>query len=143
MAPGKRGKTKGKKKWSPESIWETLTSETARNTVLVLVLLAILILLSGIVYSLTSENAISIAFLRGGAIRVFLWTLNAQTHAETLVIFIYYLLGIAGLWLYINATTRPFNPKNTKYMLFFSFILLLLAGLGLYNAFVSKFQPPT
>lgn len=125
-----------------EDLIKTLKSESAVNVILLLLVVAIVLMMSGVVYSFTAENAISIAFLPGGAVRVFLWSLSAQSHAETLVIAIYYLMGVGGVWLYLNAVSKPFNPRNTKYMLFFSFLLLLLAGIGLYNAYVAKFQRP-
>jgi len=52
------------------------------------------------------------------------------------------LMGFGGLWLYVNAATRSGDPRTTKYMLFFSFLLILLAGLGLYFAFTAKFTRP-
>lgn len=121
---------------------ELLTSEGAQKAVIVLMVFALLLFMSGTIYSLTTSRPISIAFLPGGSIRVFFWSINAQTHAETMVIFLYYLLGAGGLWLYLNAATKPFNPRSTRYMLFFSFLLLLLSSLGLYNAYVAKFITP-
>ena len=59
-----------------------------------------------------------------------------------MIILLYYLMGFGGLWLYVNAATRSGDPRTTKYMLFFSFILILLAGLGLYSAFIAKFTGP-
>jgi len=44
--------------------------------------------------------------------------------------------------LYLNATTRPYNPRSTKYMLFFSFLLILLAAIGIYTAYMAKFTSP-
>ena len=71
--------------------------------------------------------------------RIFVWNMLMQTHAETIVIFIYYAIGFVGLLLYVRAVSRPSDPRTTKYMLFFSFLLLLLASLGLYNGFIEKF----
>lgn len=120
----------------------SLRSETAISIYSILLILIIILLMSGLTYSLTTENPIPIAFLETGSVRVFLWSINAQSHAETLVIALYYLMGAGGIWLYINATTRLHNPRVTRYMLFFSFLLVLLAGIGIYTAFISKFTPP-
>ncbi|HDJ67147.1 MAG TPA: hypothetical protein ENF33_05505 [Nitrososphaeria archaeon] len=125
-----------------KKIVDFLRSETMNKAVIVVIVLAILIFVSGSVYSLTARNVLGLIFLRGGGIRVFIWTINAQTHAETMIIFLYYLMGFGGLWLYVNATTRSGDPRTTKYMLFFSFLLILFAGLGLYSAFVAKFTGP-
>jgi len=125
-----------------KKIADFLRSETMNKAVIVVIVLAILIFVSGSVYSLTARNVLGLIFLRGGGIRVFIWTINAQTHAETMIIFLYYLMGFGGLWLYVNATTRSGDPRTTKYMLFFSFLLILFAGLGLYSAFVAKFTGP-
>jgi len=125
-----------------ERFVEMLTSETAQKAVVAIMVFVILLFLSGTVYSLTTSNPISLAFLPGGSIRVFFWSMSAQTHAETMVVFLYYLLGAGGLWLYLSAVTRPFNPRSTRYMLFFSFLLLLLAGIGLYSAYVAKYIRP-
>jgi len=121
---------------------EALRSESANRVFLAILILAVIFLLSGSIYSLTAENPIPLIFLPGGSIRVFLWSLTAQTHAETMVIFLYYLMGIGGLWLYANVVSKPTDPRTAKYMLFFSFLLILLASLGLYNAYTAKFMRP-
>ncbi len=123
-------------------ILERLLSEEVQRILLAISFIIVILLASGFVYSLTTSNPISIAFLGGGRIRVFFWRLSIQTHAETLVIFLYYLLGALGLWLYISATARPGNPRTVKYMLFFSALFILISGLGLYNAYVAKNTPP-
>lgn len=138
--PRERKPSKGHGK--VEMLLEALTSEGFQKAVIVVLVFIILLLLSGIIYSFTARNPISIAFLQGGGIRVFLWSMSAQTHVETMVILLYYMLGVGGLWLYVNAATKSFNPRSTKYMLFFSFLLLLLSGLGLYNAYVAKYISP-
>lgn len=119
-----------------------LRSETMNKAVIAVIVLAILIFVSGAIYSMTAGDVLGLIFLRGGGVRVFIWTINRQTHAETMIIFLYYLMGFGGLWLYVNATARSGDPRTTKYMLFFSFLLMLFAGLGLYSAFVAKFTGP-
>lgn len=121
---------------------EKLFSEEAQRVILALSFLIVILLASGFIYSLASTNPISMAFLSGGRIRIFFWRPSIQTHVETLVIFLYYLLGALGLWLYVSATARPGNPRTAKYMLFFSAIFILIAGVGLYNAYVAKNTPP-
>ncbi len=74
--------------------------------------------------------------------RVFLWDMRWQTHAETIVVFIYYALGAGGLLLYARAVSRPSDPRATKYMLFFSFLLVLLSFLGIYSGYLEKFTSP-
>ena len=95
---------------------EFLRSEMMAKVIMVAIILAILIFISGSIYSLTASNVLGLIFLRGGGIRVFFWSINAQTHAETMIIFLYYLMGFGGLLLYINATTRSGDPRTTKYM---------------------------
>ena len=112
------------------------------KVIIAAIIVAILVFVSGSIYSLTAGDVLGLIFLRGGGIRVFIWTINRQTHAETMIIFLYYLMGFGGLWLYVNAATRSGDPRTTKYMLFFSFLLMLFAGLGLYSAFVAKFTGP-
>jgi hypothetical protein len=99
-------------------------------------------LLSGAIYSMATDRPISIAFLQGGGMRVFLWDMRWQTHAETIVVFIYYALGAGGLLLYARAVSRPSDPRTTKYMLFFSFLLVLLSFLGIYSGYLEKFTSP-
>ncbi len=120
----------------------SLRSETALTILSITLMLILIIFMSGLTYVLTTENPIPIAFLQSGAIRVFLWSINAQSHAETIVIALYYLMGAGGIWLYLNAVTKPYNPRTIKYMLFFSFLLLLLAGIGVYSAYTAKFASP-
>lgn len=117
-------------------------SETTMTIISIGLVLLVIMFLSGFTYIITTENPIPIAFLQTGAIRVFLWSINAQSHAETIVVALYYLMGAGGVLLYLNAIYRPYSPRTTKYMLFFSFLLILLAGIGIYSAYVSKFTSP-
>ena len=125
-----------------KKVADLVRSETMNKAIIAAIIVAILIFVSGSIYSLTAGDVLGLIFLRGGGIRVFIWTINRQTHAETMIIFLYYLMGFGGLWLYVNAATRSGDPRTTKYMLFFSFLLMLFAGLGLYSAFVAKFTGP-
>ena len=125
-----------------KKVADLVRSETMNKAVIAAIIVAILVFVSGSIYSLTAGDVLGLIFLRGGGIRVFIWTINRQTHAETMIIFLYYLMGFGGLWLYVNAATRSGDPRTTKYMLFFSFLLMLFAGLGLYSAFVAKFTGP-
>ena len=125
-----------------KKVADFVKSETMNKAIIAAIIVAILVFVSGSIYSLTAGDVLGLIFLRGGGIRVFIWTINRQTHAETMIIFLYYLMGFGGLWLYVNAATRSGDPRTTKYMLFFSFLLMLFAGLGLYSAFVAKFTGP-
>lgn len=125
-----------------KKVADLVRSETMNKAIIAAIIVAILVFVSGSIYSLTAGDVLGLIFLRGGGIRVFIWTINRQTHAETMIIFLYYLMGFGGLWLYVNAATRSGDPRTTKYMLFFSFLLMLFAGLGLYSAFVAKFTGP-
>ena len=125
-----------------KKVADLVKSETMNKAIIAAIIVAILVFVSGSIYSLTAGDVLGLIFLRGGGIRVFIWTINRQTHAETMIIFLYYLMGFGGLWLYVNAATRSGDPRTTKYMLFFSFLLTLFAGLGLYSAFVAKFTGP-
>lgn len=117
-------------------------SETALTVLSIVLILLVIVFMSGFTYIIVTENPIPIAFLQTGVIRVFLWSINAQSHAETIVVALYYLMGAGGILLYLNATYRPYSPRTMKYMLFFSFLLILLAGIGIYTAYISKFTPP-
>lgn len=119
-----------------------LRSETALTILSIVLMLLVIVFVSGFTYIITTENPIPVAFLQTGAIRVFLWSINAQSHVETIVVALYYLMGAGGVLLYLNATSRPYNPRTTRYMLFFSFLLILLAGIGIYTAYISKFASP-
>ncbi len=119
-----------------------IKSETAEKIVISVIIIMVIAFLSGAVYSFSTNRPISIIFLQDGTMRVFLWNLSMQTHAETIVIFVYYALGAGGLLLYARAVSRPTDPRTTKYMLFFSFILILLAALGIYNGYLEKFIRP-
>ena len=125
-----------------KKVADLVKSETMNKAIIAAIIVALLVFVSGSIYSLTAGDVLGLIFLRGGGIRVFIWTINRQTHAETMIIFLYYLMGFGGLWLYVNAATRSGDPRTTKYMLFFSFLLMLFAGLGLYSAFVAKFTGP-
>jgi len=125
-----------------KKVADLVRSETMNKVIIAAIIVAILVFVSGSIYSLTAGDVLGLIFLQGGGIRVFIWTINRQTHAETMIIFLYYLMGFGGLWLYVNAATRSGDPRTTKYMLFFSFLLMLFAGSGLYSAFVAKFTGP-
>jgi len=125
-----------------KKVADLVKSETMNKAIIAAIIVAILVFVSGSIYSLTAGDVLGLIFLRGGGVRVFIWTINRQTHAETMIIFLYYLMGFGGLWLYVNAASRSGDPRTTKYMLFFSFLLILFAGLGLYSAFVAKFTRP-
>ncbi|MCX8187007.1 MAG: hypothetical protein N3F65_00125 [Nitrososphaeria archaeon] len=126
-----------------EKFIKGLRSEAAERLLLAILIIFAMAFFSGVTYSLVTKNPISIIYLEGGVMRIFVWSLLMQTHAETIVVFIYYAIGFSGLLLYVRAVSRPSDPRTTKYMLFFSFILLLLASLGLYNAFIEKFIAPS
>ncbi|MEM1976996.1 MAG: hypothetical protein QXX29_03765 [Nitrososphaerota archaeon] len=131
------------KRWSfSEKLIARLRSETTSAIIVAIILALTIAFLSGAVYSLATDRPISIIFLRDGSMRVFLWDMRWQTHAETIVIFIYYALGAGGLLLYARAILRPSDPRTTKYMLFFSFLLLLLSFLGMYSGYLEKFASP-
>jgi len=120
-----------------------LKSETSEKIVLAIFIVLAIAFFSGFTYSLSTTRPISIIYLRGGGMRIFLWDVRMQTHAETIVVFCYYALAAFGLFLYTRAVSRPSDPRTTKYMLFFSFLMLLLAFLGIYNGLIEKFTPPT
>jgi hypothetical protein len=126
-----------------ERLASRLKSETADTIVVAIVLVLTMAFLSGAVYSLATDRPISVAFLQDGSMRVFLWDMRWQTHAETIVVFIYYALGSGGLLLYARAVSRPSDPRTTKYTLFFSFLLLLLSFLGIYSGYLEKFASPS
>jgi drug/metabolite transporter (DMT)-like permease len=126
-----------------ERLASRLKSETADTIIVAIVLVLTMAFLSGAVYSLATDRPISVAFLRDGSMRVFLWDTRWQTHAETMVVFIYYALGAGGLLLYARAVSRPSDPRTTKYVLFFSFLLLLLSFLGIYSGYLEKFASPS
>ena len=117
-------------------------SESFERILIAILLILVIAFSSGVTYSLSTNRPIAIAFLQGGGMRIFLWSLNMQSHAETIVVFVYYALGAGGLLLYARAVSRPSDPRTTKYMLFFSFLLLLLSALGIYNGYVEKFIRP-
>ena len=128
-----------------KKISDFMRSESVNKAIVVAIILAILVSISGSIYSITTRNVPGLIFLRGGGIRVFSkpsWDLVQQTHAEVMIISLYYLMGFGGLWLYMNAAARSGDPRTMKYMPFFSFLLTLFAGLGLYFAFVAKYTPP-
>ncbi len=131
-----------RKRGFADKLASRIRSEAASTIAVIIILIMIMSFLSGATYSLTTDRPISIIFLRDGSMRVFLWDMRWQTHAETIVVFIYYALGVGGLLLYARAISRPADPRTTKYMLFFSFLLLLLAFLGIYNGYLEKFTSP-
>ena len=113
-------------------------SEAAEKAVIAIILILALAFASGATYSIATNRPVSIVFLPGGGMMIFLRSMNMQTHAETIVVFVYYALGVSGLLLYARAVSRPADPRTTKYMLFFSFLLVLLSALGLYNGYIEK-----
>jgi len=125
-----------------ERLASQLRSEKASTIAIAILIVLTMALLSGAIYSMATDRPISIAFLQGGGMRVFLWDMRWQTHAETIVVFIYYALGAGGLLLYARAVSRPSDPRTTKYMLFFSFLLVLLSFLGIYSGYLEKFTSP-
>jgi len=122
---------------------EFLRSETFEKIAVAVLIILAIACFSGFVYSLSTNRPLSMVYLRGGGVRIFIWDVRLQTHAETIVVFFYYALGVAGLLLYARAVSRPADPRSTKYMLFFSFLLLLLSVLGIYNGLIEKFVAPT
>jgi len=127
---------------SLDKLVDSIRSESAEKVVIALVIVVVIAFFSGVVYSFSTNQPISIIFLRDGSMRVFLWYLGRQTHAETIVVFVYYALGVGGMLLYARAVSRPSDPRTAKYMLFFSFLLVLLAALGLYSGYLEKFIRP-
>lgn len=119
-----------------------LKSEVAIKLYSLLIVVLVVMFMSGLTYLITTDELIPLGFLPDGSVRVFLWSPNAQSISETIVVAIYYLMGVGGLWLYVNAVKRMRDARTTKYMLFFSFILILLASIGIMTGFISKFQAP-
>ena len=113
-------------------------SEAAERAAVAVLLILVMAFASGATYSIATNRPVSIVFLPGGGMMIFLRSMNMQTHAETIVVFVYYALGVGGLLLYARAVSRPSDPRTTKYMLFFSVLLVLLSALGLYNGYIEK-----
>jgi len=126
-----------------DKVVDFLKSETSQKIAVAVLIILSIAFFSGFIYSLSTTRPLSMVYLRGGGIRIFIWDVRMQTHAETIVVFFYYALGVAGLLLYARAVSRPADPRSTKYMLFFSFLLLLLSALGIYNGLIEKFVTPT
>lgn len=119
-----------------------LKSDVAIKIYSLLVVVLLVLFMSGLTYLITTDEPIPLGFLPDGSVRVFLWSPNAQSISETIVVVIYYLMGVGGLWLYVNAARGVRDARTTKYMLFFSFLLILLASIGIMTGFISKFQAP-
>lgn len=116
---------------------EMLRSPSMVETVAVIAVLAFSLLAGGLVYGLVTQT---VAFIQGASVRLILGgTLQQQTYSEIVVVATYYLLGFLGTVLYASALSGRREQRTTKYMLLFSFLLLLLAFLGLSSSFLAKF----
>lgn len=118
-------------------VQEMLRSPSTVEIVAVTAVLAFSLLAGGLVYGLVTQT---VAFIQGASVRLILGgTLQQQTYSEIVVVATYYLLGFLGTVLYASALTGRKEHRTTKYMLLFSFLLLLLSFLGLSSSFLSKF----
>jgi hypothetical protein len=61
-----------------------------------------------------------------------------QTSGELFVMFTYYLMALIGVILYIMAGKESIISRKVKYMYVFSFILLLIAFIGIILALQAK-----
>jgi len=64
-----------------KKVADLVKSETMNKVIIAAIIVAILVFVSGSIYSLTAGDVLGLIFLRGGGIRVFIWTINRQTHA--------------------------------------------------------------
>lgn len=116
---------------------EMLRSPSMIETVAVMAVLAFSLLAGGLVYGLVTQT---VAFIQGASVRLILGgTLQQQTYSEIVVVATYYLMGFLGTVLYASALSGRRELRTTKYMLLFSFLLLVLAFLGLSSSFLAKF----
>lgn len=116
---------------------EMLRSPSMIETVAVMAVLAFSLLAGGLVYGLVTQT---VAFIQGASVRLILGgTLQQQTYSEIIVVATYYLMGFLGTVLYASALSGRRDQRTTKYMLLFSFLLLLLTFLGLSSSFLAKF----
>ncbi len=98
--------------------------------------LFVVILMSGLLYCISNPTA-AVIFV-GGVVRVFIPDYMMQTYGELFVMFTYYLMALIGVVLYIMAGRESFLGRRVKYMYIFSFILLLIAFVGILLALQAK-----
>jgi len=98
--------------------------------------LLVIIFMSGLLYCITNPTA-AIIFI-GGVARIFIPEFMMQTSGELFVMFTYYLMAFIGVVLYIMAGKESIISRKVKYMYVFSFILLLIAFVGIILALQAK-----
>ncbi len=98
--------------------------------------LLVIIFMSGLLYCITNPTA-AIIFI-GGVARIFIPEFMMQTSGELFVMFTYYLMAFIGVILYIMAGKESIVSRKVKYMYVFSFILLLIAFVGIILALQAK-----
>jgi len=98
--------------------------------------LLVIIFMSGLLYCATNPTA-AIIFI-GGVARIFIPEFMMQTSGELFVMFTYYLMAFIGVVLYIMAGKESIISRKVKYMYVFSFILLLIAFVGIILALQAK-----
>lgn len=100
------------------------------------VALFVIILMSGLLYCI-SNPTVAVVFI-GGVAHIFIPDYMMQTSGELFVIFTYYLMALVGIVLYIMAGREVSLSRKVKYMYIFSFILLLIAFIGILLAIQAK-----
>jgi len=120
-----------------DSLSKLASSKPVRQAIIVAVVVAVILIVSGLSYGITARQAIAIAVI-GGIVRVFFPDMRTQTHAEMFVTSTYYLLGFVGLMLYILAVRRHGSQRSIKYMLVFSTVLILFSAIGILAGFMAK-----
>ncbi len=101
------------------------------------VALLVIILMGGLLYCISNPTVGPVIFIEGVA-RVFIPDYMMQTSGELFVMFTYYLMALIGVMLYIMAGRESSLGRKTKYMYIFSFILLLIAFVGILLALQAK-----
>lgn len=97
-----------------------------------LVVMSIMII-SGVVRVLTTQT------IPLYGIRVFAPSMAFQTYAEFIVIFVYYLLGTVGIFLYYFAARQRFSERGNNYAILGATLLLLLSIIGVLTGIMNKF----
>lgn len=96
----------------------------------------VIILMSGLLYCI-SNPTVAVIFI-GGVARIFIPDYMMQTSGELFVMSTYYLMALISVVLYIMAGRESFLGRRAKYMYVFSFILLLIAFVGILLALQAK-----
>lgn len=114
-----------------------VTSKGFKTALVLIISIITMLFISGLVFCIVNLPPPVVSIW--GMVYIFYPDPMSQTSGELIVIFVYLLMAFAGVWLYIKASSERVLTRAVKYMYFFSFILLLIAFIGILLGIQAKY----